>query len=135
MSRYQRATSIYAAVARETLAIATCLMSAAVLASSPMPAPEPPPVARDLHVVLLPSGFRVEGVYISESRHVLELVQATRPKSVVVKVCKLTPEKVVAQFQNSLYDIFQGGQVVQAMPRNALECAFPTERERGVKGS
>jgi hypothetical protein len=117
-----------------TVMAAACLAGATALASSTVQE-LPPPVARDIGVVILPSGFRVEGVYISEARHVLELVQATRPKSVVIKVCKLTPEKVVAQFQSSLYDIFPGGQTVQAMPRNALECAFPTERERSVKGA
>lgn len=126
--------SSWKAWVRLATSIAVFVACASARASSPAPEAAPP-VARDFNVVVLPGGFRVEGVYLAETRHVLELIQATKPKSVVIKVCRLTPERVVAQFQSSLYEIHQGGQSVLGMPRNALECAFPTERERSVKGS
>ncbi|MDX2220315.1 MAG: hypothetical protein SF172_14965 [Burkholderiales bacterium] len=90
---------------------------------------------KQLDVFVLPDGFRIEMAYIPTTQKLIDVIATGKPEKLVLHVCTLTPQRVVNQVLKDLEGIPQSSPEVVRSGRQALECSFPTDRERGGRGA
>ena len=85
---------------------------------------------------MLPDGFRVQSVYLPKLQPLKDLLLALMPEKAILHVCGLTPERLAHEVFVELRALpLPSTPEVKLAGRNAIECAFPTERERRGRGA
>ena len=91
---------------------------------------------KQIDIFVLPDGFRVQSVYLPKLQPVRELLLALKPDKTILHVCGLTPREVAqAAFEDLRTLPLSETPEVKLAARNAIECVFPTERERRGRGA
>jgi hypothetical protein len=86
-------------------------------------------------VFVLPDGFRVQMVYLPTMERLIEVINASKPKKLVLHVCTLTPPRVLSQVLKDLDGRYPESPEVVRSGRQALECSFPDDRDRKGRGT
>ncbi len=100
------------------------------------PAESSATTTRQIDIFVLPDGFRVEAVYLPKMQPLKDLLLALKPERTFLHVCGLTPRPLAQEVFEALRALpLPSTPEVKLAGRNAIECAFPTDRERGGRGA
>ena len=124
-------------IPRQITAVAGASLATAFLLATPISsaATQTPHAAapRALHAFVSSSGFRIEGVFIDTESKMIDLMKAWQPAELTLHACRPQDRSAADSLAALLNRELAVKLNVDEAKVKAIECSYPTEKERGAR--